>query len=119
MMLQRPDKFFVAVIFVLRLRDVPFDAVPFDAALGTLRIDIRSERVERVLEEDGFRLRCLEFTKDAGTAVSDVAPILFLFLLFQLDRRQVDDGISIAGEDARGRSPAWRPARPWSDGGSR
>ena len=49
MMLQRPDKFFVAIIFVLRLRDVPFDAVPFDAALGTLRIDIRGERVERIL----------------------------------------------------------------------
>ena len=101
MMLQRPDEFFVAVIFVLRLRDIPFDAVPFYAAFGTLRIDIRGERVERILEEDGFRLRRLEFTKDAGTAVGDVAPILILFLLFQLDRRQVDDGVCVAGEDAR------------------
>ena len=101
MMLQRSDEFFVAIIFVLRLRDVPFDAVPFDAALSTLRIDIRGEHVDRILEEDGFRLRRLEFTKNAGTAVSDIASILFLFLLFQLDRRQVDDGICVAGEDAR------------------
>lgn len=101
MMLQRPDEFFVAIIFVLRLRDVSLDAVSFDAAFGTLRIDIRGERVEWILEEDGFRLRRLELAKDAGTAVSDIAPILFLFLLFQLDRRQVDDGICIAGEDAR------------------
>ena len=57
--------------------------------------------MERILKEDGFRLRRLEFTKDAGTAVSDVASILFLFFLFQLDRCQVDDGIGIAGEDAR------------------
>lgn len=78
MMLQRPNEFFIAIIFVLRLCDIPFDAVPFDAALGTLRIDIRGERVDRILEEDGFRLRRLEFTKDTGTAVSDVAPILIL-----------------------------------------
>lgn len=100
MMLQRSDEFFIAIIFILRLGDIPLDAVPLDTALGTLRIDIRGERVERVLEEDGFRLRRLEFAKDAGTAVSDIAPILILFLLFQLDRRQVDDGISVAGEDA-------------------
>ena len=48
---------------------------------GTLRIDIRGERVERIPEEDGFRLRRLELAKDAGDAVSDVAAILFLFLL--------------------------------------
>ena len=57
--------------------------------------------MERILEEDGFRLRRLEFSKNTGDAVSDIAPILILFLLFQLDRRQVDDGISIAGEDPR------------------
>ena len=65
--------------------------------------------MDRILEEDGFRLRRLEFTKDAGTAVSDVAPILILFLLFQLDRRQVDDGVCIAGEDARAAAAVGRP----------
>lgn len=112
MMLQHPDEFFVAIIFVLRLRDVPLDAVPFNAALGTLRIDIRGERVERILEEDGFRLRRLELAKDAGDAVSDVAAIRFLFLLFQLDRRQVDDGVCVTGEDARAAATVGRPLGP-------